>query len=196
MWLDPSFLRSAGEVPETHHVGHWTANARALQAAVGGCELMRWVCPTLHFVCCLARRRNRRRHGAGCVPRKRLAHPPLEVRERVRRPRTLEGVVRTTDSHGHAESRKRRPSSAASTLQHGCIPVRTPAATGRCRVARKLSIKGPQVASWNIGLGRFYYTSPPPNAVRTSADSTSLSHDFPLDPTWRAYPIPTVQGHS
>ena len=56
---------AAGEVPETHQVGQRTANARALQAAAGGCGLIRWVRRTFHFVCCFARSRFRHSDAAG-----------------------------------------------------------------------------------------------------------------------------------
>ena len=143
---------AAGEVPETHQVGHWTANARALQAAPGGCGLIRWVRRTFHFVCCFARLRIRHSDAAGGC----LANVPCTHRWRCGRAaddpgrfRTLGGrpvhmampSCRSVDRHP-----QRPPSSEVALRAH----------TGRHWPLPSGSNAESQVASGNIGLGRFY----------------------------------------
>ena len=94
--------------PEMQPSGRWTANEWELQAATGGCGLMRWVCRCVLFDTGCERRRLSHGHAHMLVPRKRPARPAVEMWARGRRPRTMETHLRTANSHGHAKPRKRR----------------------------------------------------------------------------------------
>ena len=148
---------AAGEVPETHQVGQRTANARALQAAAGGCGLIhvRWVRRTFHFVCCFARSRFRHSDAAGGC----LANVPCTHRWRYGRVaddpgrfRTLGGrpIHMVMPSCRSIDRHPQRPRSSEAAL---------PAYTRRHWPLPSGSNAEYQVASWNIGLGRFYQTT-------------------------------------